>query len=71
LPVDSTEKFAKWMIEEFEHEGETVLVAPAPGFYATAGKGEQEIRIAYVLNVEKLGRALELLKLAIEEYTAL
>lgn len=68
LPVDSSENFAKWMIEEFAHENETVLVAPAPGFYATPGKGEKEIRIAYVLNVNDLRRALELLKIAIEQY---
>jgi aspartate aminotransferase len=70
LPVDSSEKFAKWMIEEFEHEGETVLVAPAPGFYATPGKGEKEIRIAYVLDSEKMQRALDLLRIAIEQYAA-
>ncbi len=70
LPVDSSEEFSRWMIEEFEHEGETVLVAPAPGFYATEGKGTKEIRIAYVLGAEKLKRALELLKIAIEEYNA-
>lgn len=70
LPVDSSEAFAKWMIEEFEHEGETVLVAPAPGFYATPGKGEKEIRIAYVLDSAKMQHALELLKIAIEEYNA-
>ncbi|MFC1598129.1 pyridoxal phosphate-dependent aminotransferase [Patescibacteria group bacterium] len=70
LPVDSSENFAQWMIEEFEHEGETVLVAPAPGFYATPGMGEKEIRIAYVLNCEDLQRALELLKLAIEQYNS-
>ncbi len=68
LPVDSTEKFSQWMIEEFAHENETVLVAPAPGFYATSGKGEKEIRIAYVLNTERLRRALGLLKIAIEQY---
>jgi len=70
LPVDDSEKFAKWMIEEFAHQNETLLVAPAPGFYATQGKGTKEIRLAYVLNTEKLQRALELLKLAIEEYNS-
>lgn len=68
LPVDSTEKFARWMIAEFAENGETVLVAPAPGFYATPGKGEKEIRIAYVLNCADLKRALELLKIALEKY---
>lgn len=70
LPVDSAEKFCQWMIENFVHENETVLVAPAPGFYATPGKGEKEIRIAYVLNVEELKRSLELLKLALEQYNS-
>lgn len=70
LPVDSTEAFAKWMIEEFEHEGETVLVAPAPGFYATPGKGAKEIRIAYVLDSQKLKRALELLNIAMKQYNS-
>ncbi len=70
LPVDDAEVFSKWMIEEFDHEGETLLVAPAPGFYATPGKGKQEIRLAYVHSAEKLERAIELLKLAIEEYNS-
>ena len=70
LPVDSSEKFAEWMIKEFEHEGETVLVAPAPGFYATPGKGEKEIRIAFVLNCTDMKKALELLKIAIKEYNS-
>lgn len=70
LPVESSEDFAKWMIEEFEHEGETVLVAPAAGFYATEGKGKQEIRLAYVLAVPQLERALELLQHALKAYLA-
>lgn len=70
LPVDSSEKFSEWMVNEFEHNGETVLVAPAPGFYATPGKGTKEIRIAFVLNVEKMKRSLELLKMAIQEYNS-
>lgn len=69
LPVDSSEDFVKWMIEEFEHEGETVLVAPAPGFYATPGKGKKEIRIAYVLDSQKMQHAIELLGIAIEQYS--
>lgn len=70
LPVDSSEQFALWVIQEFEQDGETVLVAPAPGFYATPGKGEQEIRIAYVLEQEKLKRAMELLAVAITTYNS-
>lgn len=68
LPVNSAEDFAKWMIEEFEHEGETVLVAPAAGFYATPGKGSKEVRIAYVLAVPQLERSLELLQIGLQQY---
>ncbi len=68
LPVDSAENFVRWTIEEFADNNETVLLAPAAGFYATPGKGEREIRLAYVLNCEQLTRALELLQLALENY---
>lgn len=68
LPVASSEAFTKWLAEEFEHEGETVLLAPAPGFYASPDKGNKEVRIAFVLDCEKLKRALELLKIALEQY---
>jgi aspartate aminotransferase len=68
LPVDSAEKFCQWTAAEFVDNNETVLVAPAPGFYATPGKGEKEIRIAYVLNTKDLERSMELLKLALEAY---
>ena len=49
LPVDNADKFAQWLLEEFSYKGETVMVAPAAGFYATPGKGTNEVRIAYVL----------------------
>ncbi len=68
LPVESAEDFVLWMISEFEDNGETVLVAPAPGFYATPGKGGNEIRLAYVLDSDHMRRALELLKLGLEQY---
>lgn len=68
LPVDSAENFCQWTIEHFVDNNETVLVAPAPGFYATPGKGEKEIRIAYVLNTQELQRSMELLTLALEAY---
>ncbi|MGB1316037.1 MAG: pyridoxal phosphate-dependent aminotransferase [Chitinophagales bacterium] len=70
LPVDSAEKFAQWILEDFSNKNQTVMVAPAAGFYATAGLGEKEIRIAYVLKKENLVRSVELLKLAIEAYNA-
>ena len=71
LPVDDTDKFQQWLLEEFEDQGETVMFAPGEPFYGTEGKGKNEIRIAYVLEVPKLQRAMELLKLAIEQYNNL
>jgi len=68
LPVKSSEDFARWMIDKFFYHGETVLVSPAPGFYATKGLGLNEIRIAYVLNRQDLRKALSLLKIALAEY---
>lgn len=68
LPVDDTDRFQQWLLEEFEDHGETVMFAPGAGFYATEGSGRQEIRIAYVLQAPKLRRAIELLGLAIEQY---
>lgn len=68
LPIKSSEHFAKWLIEEFSYQGETVLLAPAPGFYATKGLGKNEVRIAYVLNTKALQRALYIVKKALEVY---
>jgi len=68
LPVDSAEKFARWILEDFSDNNQTVMVAPAAGFYSTKGLGQKEIRIAYVLKKEDLVRSVELLKLAIAEY---
>lgn len=68
LPVDSAEKFAQWMLEEFQYEGQTVMVAPAAGFYATPGKGVDEVRIAYVLKIEDLKGALTCLEEALKVY---
>ena len=68
LPVDDTEKFQQWLLEEFEDRGETVMFAPGSGFYATPGSGRQEIRIAYVLEQTRLERAMELLGLAVAQY---
>ena len=68
LPVDDTEEFQKWLLEEFEDNGETVMFAPGIGFYTTPGCGHQEIRIAYVLECHKLERAMDLLAIAIEQY---
>ncbi|KEJ01063.1 aspartate aminotransferase [Clostridium botulinum A2B7 92] len=68
LPVDNAEEFTKWMLTEFSHNNKTVMVAPAAGFYATEGLGEDEIRLSYCLKGEDLKEAMEILKLAIEKY---
>ncbi len=68
LPVDDVDKFAIWLLEEFNDNNETVMVAPGSGFYATEGSGTQEVRIAYVLGEKPLKRALEILKIALDLY---
>ena len=68
LPVDNSDTFQKWLLEEFEDNGDTVMFAPGEPFYATPGKGRNEIRIAYVLKQEDLERAMELLAKGIEAY---
>ncbi|TES90692.1 MAG: pyridoxal phosphate-dependent aminotransferase [Candidatus Cloacimonadota bacterium] len=68
LPVDNAEDFAKWMLTEFNVDKKTTMIAPASGFYATKGKGKDEVRIAFVLNGEALRDAIKILKLGIEEY---
>jgi aspartate aminotransferase len=68
LPVDDTDKFAEWILREFEHENQTVMMAPASGFYSTPGLGKQEVRIAYVLKKEDLEKAMETLEAALKAY---
>lgn len=68
LPVDDAEKFCAWCLEEFSYEGETVMMAPAAGFYTTPGLGKDEVRIAYVLKKEDLIRAIFVLRKALEAY---
>ncbi len=68
LPIENSEKFAQWMLEEFSDQGETVMVAPAAGFYSSLNAGKNQIRIAYVLNTKDLKRATEILALALEAY---
>ena len=68
LPIDNTDTFQQWMLEEFSDRGETVMLTPGEGFYATPGKGTNEARIAYVLEQDRLERAMELLALGIEAY---
>lgn len=71
LPVDDTDKFCEWCLKEFSYEGATVFMAPASGFYTTPGAGRNEVRIAYVLNREELGKALIVLEKALEAYNSL
>jgi aspartate aminotransferase len=71
LPVEDADHFAQWLLEDFEAGGQTVMVAPAGGFYATPGLGKNQIRIAYVLEKSKLKRAVALLKEALTQYRAL
>lgn len=68
LPVDDSDKFAQWLLEEFNYENQTVMLAPAAGFYATPGKGTDEVRIAYVLNKEDLSNAMKCLEEALKQY---
>ena len=68
LPVDDADKFQLWLLEEFQDNGDTVMFAPGEPFYATPGKGKNEIRIAYVLKQADLERAMDLLALGIEAY---
>lgn len=68
LPVDDSEKFCRWCLEEFSYENETVMMAPASGFYTTPGAGRNQVRIAYVLNKYDLRKALIVLRKALEQY---
>ena len=71
LPVDNAEDFCAWCLSDFDYEGETVMLAPASGFYSTPGLGKNEVRIAYVLNLDDLRRALVVLEKALEKYNSL
>jgi len=68
LPVESSEDFCQWLLEEFEYNNQTVMLAPAGGFYATKGLGFNEVRLAYVLNAEALSNAIECLEKALAVY---
>lgn len=68
LPVDDSDKFCEWLLRDFSYEGQTVMLAPASGFYTTPGLGKNEVRIAYVLNKEDLHKAISVLAIALEQY---
>jgi aspartate aminotransferase len=70
LPIDDCDRFARWLLTDFQDNRETVMVAPGAGFYATPGKGKQEVRLAYVLEASKLERAGQLLLKAIDRYNS-
>lgn len=71
LPVDNADDFCAWCLSDFDYDGETVMMAPASGFYSTPGLGKDEVRIAYVLNQDDLKRALVVLEKALEKYNSL
>ncbi|NNM22260.1 MAG: pyridoxal phosphate-dependent aminotransferase [Flavobacteriaceae bacterium] len=69
LPIKNSDKFAQWLLEDFDVDGETVMVAPAAGFYSTPGVGLNQVRIAYVLRKESLVKAVNILKAALASYS--
>jgi len=68
LPVDDSDKFCEWLLSDFSYENQTIFMAPASGFYTTPGLGKNEVRIAYVLNKEDLGKSLKILEEALKVY---
>jgi aspartate aminotransferase len=68
LPIDDSDKFCQWLLESFSHNGQTVMLAPATGFYGTPGLGKNEVRLAYVLNLKDLNDAMDCLEKALELY---
>jgi len=68
LPIDDADIFCQWLLESFDHEGQTVMLAPATGFYGTAGLGKQEVRLAYVLNLNNINLAMDCLEAALKVY---
>lgn len=68
LPIDDSDKFCQWLLESFEYNNQTVMLAPASGFYATPGLGKNEVRLAYVLNLASLDAAMDCLEKALEQY---
>ena len=68
LPVEDAEDFCRWLLTDFRLDGETVMMAPAAGFYSTPGLGKNQVRMAYVLKEEDLAKALKVLRAALEAY---
>lgn len=68
LPIDDSDTFCQWLLEKFSHNNQTVMLAPATGFYGTAGLGKNEVRLAYVLNLDAINAAMDCLEKALEQY---
>lgn len=68
LPIDDSDKFCQWLLEDFSYEGQTVMLAPATGFYSTPGLGKNEVRLAYVLKIEDINKAIDCLEEALKVY---
>lgn len=68
LPIDDSDKFCQWLLESFNYNNQTVMLAPATGFYSTPGLGKQEVRLAYVINVDAINTAMDCLEKALEAY---
>ena len=68
MPIDDSDKFCAWLLSDFDYEGQTVMMAPASGFYTSREYGRNEVRIAYILDKEKLRKALIVLEKALEVY---
>jgi aspartate aminotransferase len=68
LPIDDCDRFCQWLLEDFSHNNQTVMLAPATGFYGTSGLGKNEVRLAYVLNLDSLNAAMDCLEKALQEY---
>ncbi|RTL59061.1 MAG: pyridoxal phosphate-dependent aminotransferase [Sphingobacteriales bacterium] len=68
LPIDDSDKFCQWLLESFSYKGETIMLAPATGFYGTPGLGKDEVRLAYVLNTDAIDKAMDCLAAALKQY---
>lgn len=68
LPIDDADVFCQWLLESFDHDGATIMLAPATGFYSTAGLGKNEVRLAYVLNVQSINAAMDCLQEGLKQY---
>jgi aspartate aminotransferase len=68
LPIDDADNFCQWLLEKFSYNNQTVMLAPATGFYGTSGLGKDEVRLAYVLNLDSINAAMDCLEKALEEY---